>query len=539
VDWPIPGHKCDTLEDCRNNLCYVPRLDPESGQATTPYIPALFFKGDYKGPHGRLTPVVFVSGFQVQLVNPPDLSYIRGVLDSLLSAFEQPANVASGISGIWDATVGGIVRVFDSTHPSGFGFTEESSFSTRPPKRTPPEGRHDSPPPIMVTLPNVSTGQEFYGLEIMLKCAAGYDHVRFSISHPGDEIQIAVDELYSVVEETKRLYGVDKVILVCHSRGGLVARKYILDTWNREHRIDVEKLITYGTAHLGAQLADVAEELITEPIIWAALPVPLAELIDLLGCIPGVGQLIKDRLQGAIIAFIAQLVKPIWDELSTFLSAGEELKPGSSFITGLNTGYGAAVVPVGDQLVPLWQAFDHVLIAGISPTFFTLYLGSYLPHISGASAIIASIADQLTPRLGTRTVRIGPVKIRVPYLYWEWNWTWHPVFRVIADMTPLSPVLASAECMWDGRGDGIVEKRSAHAEGVVGRIRRAAFKLHHFAVKANCEQYTTYESPSGNQMLVNPWQLLFVELGITEFRLLTQCDPEKSCCTDFDIAKAA
>jgi hypothetical protein len=77
----------------------------------------------------------------------------------------------------------------------------------------------------------------------------------------------------------------------------------------------------------------------------------------------------------------------------------------------------------------------------------------------------------------------------------------------------------------EGLGDSVVEKTSALAEGVkVGRIRRAEFKLEHFNLTLNDEAHTLHTGPNGQQVAVNPWRLLFVELGLP-FNQVSGCSP--------------
>ncbi|MCG8346764.1 MAG: alpha/beta hydrolase [Chloroflexales bacterium] len=60
---------------------------------------------------------------------------------------------------------------------------------------------------------------------------------------------IARDYLIPWIDRAREKTNHDKVILVCHSMGGLVARSYIQ---SRQYRNDVERLITLGTPHRGS-----------------------------------------------------------------------------------------------------------------------------------------------------------------------------------------------------------------------------------------------------------------------------------------------
>jgi hypothetical protein len=109
-----------------------------------------------------------------------------------------------------------------------------------------------------------------------------------------------------------------------------------------------------------------------------------------------------------------------------------------------------------------------------------------------------------------------------PHLYWLWNWTWHQALDFFSDFSDFIDLFVSTRTGENtmvlayhlGLGDGVVEKSSAHAEGVAGKIRRSEFRLEHFNIKANDEAETLHEAPNGQHVKVNPWQLLFVELGL-------------------------
>lgn len=57
------------------------------------------------------------------------------------------------------------------------------------------------------------------------------------------------------------------VILVCHSMGGLIARKYIINLLNRDRNVGkVKALITYATPHLGSSFANVVKAILHKPL---------------------------------------------------------------------------------------------------------------------------------------------------------------------------------------------------------------------------------------------------------------------------------
>jgi pimeloyl-ACP methyl ester carboxylesterase len=77
------------------------------------------------------------------------------------------------------------------------------------------------------------------------------DHALFylSFSKRFAEPSNQVPELAKFIAEVLKKTGQEKVILVCHSMGGLVARKYLVD-YKSSHR--VEKLILLSTPNLGS-----------------------------------------------------------------------------------------------------------------------------------------------------------------------------------------------------------------------------------------------------------------------------------------------
>ena len=67
----------------------------------------------------------------------------------------------------------------------------------------------------------------------------------------------ANEYLKPVIDQAKQISGADKVDIIAHSMGGLVARSYIQGP---SYDNDVDQLITLGTPHLGAADAYVAWE---------------------------------------------------------------------------------------------------------------------------------------------------------------------------------------------------------------------------------------------------------------------------------------
>jgi pimeloyl-ACP methyl ester carboxylesterase len=482
--WPFPVPAPCTLKECEQTPCLVDG-----------YIPAQFFTGSRKDHVPGRPPVVFVGGWEVQCI----------------------VQTGSG------------------------AFGNERSFATLEPSSSPPWNNTDQeiPPPFFQMEIQLPQEREFHGLGTMLRCAAAYDYVAWGQSHPGGPIQDSVNELRKVIDATKQLYGVHEVILVCHSRGGLIARKCILDYWQQHQAIDVARLITYGTPHLGAALATLGEDILAELIPGVLLAVLFgspglaslpATILDTIGTL--FGSQAEQSLEDQILQLVTPLFSPECPNFAGFVASAEEMKPDSAFILSLNQGYSSAnVVSGGKNLGNLWQAIPTVLVAGTSPDFLTVYLGSWLADISLAGWLAAQ-----APQLCSRTISVLGASFDIYYPCYKWRWHWHPLARVFSDITPLIPELAALDTFKEGKGDAVVERTSALAEGVTG-VRRVEFHLEHFNLKANNDQQATFDTPEG-QFSGYPWQLMFAELGLPLGNMLSGCNPTQCGCQDFVMSQS-
>ncbi len=86
----------------------------------------------------------------------------------------------------------------------------------------------------------------------------GYNLVTWTQGKPHGPMALAVEELNGVVEESEMIFGKGtRLVLIGHSRGGLVARKWIQDHPDKRGRID--GLILLACPNGGSRLADVAD----------------------------------------------------------------------------------------------------------------------------------------------------------------------------------------------------------------------------------------------------------------------------------------
>ncbi len=127
----------------------------------------------------------------------------------------------------------------------------------------------------------------------------------WSQRRPAGPIHSSVDELDSIMKLSGRIFPGKHVVFVCHSRGGLVARKFM-----EKKRRRVKALVTIATPHQGSSLSLISKHLS-----------PLA------GFLRGV---LPDETHGSL----AEVVKKTAELLQG--KALKELMPGSDFIRNLN-----------------------------------------------------------------------------------------------------------------------------------------------------------------------------------------------------------
>jgi pimeloyl-ACP methyl ester carboxylesterase len=80
----------------------------------------------------------------------------------------------------------------------------------------------------------------------------GYPAFAWSQQRPAGPVESAVKELAEVMDYAGKIHKGD-IVLICHSRGGLIARKYLAD-----NRSNVSALITISTPHRGSSIAKLA-----------------------------------------------------------------------------------------------------------------------------------------------------------------------------------------------------------------------------------------------------------------------------------------
>jgi pimeloyl-ACP methyl ester carboxylesterase len=132
-----------------------------------------------------------------------------------------------------------------------------------------------------------------------------FNIICWSQRRPVGPIDIAVQELKTILINSKQLFPGNPVVLIGHSRGGLIARKFM-----EEKHPDIKALITIATPHAGSSLSGFGKYLS-----------PLAPVV-------------KKLLPAASHGDISHLIKKVNDLLEG--RALKELLPGSNFYKGLN-----------------------------------------------------------------------------------------------------------------------------------------------------------------------------------------------------------
>ncbi|UCF87050.1 MAG: alpha/beta fold hydrolase [Nitrospiraceae bacterium] len=157
---------------------------------------------------------------------------------------------------------------------------------------------------------------------------AGYGLVCWSQRRPVGPILSAVEELAWIVKMTKEKFRGRPIVLIGHSRGGLIARKY-METKDPE----IKALITISTPHAGSSIAKIGNYL--EPF-------------------SAILRKISPESDHTVISRTVKNVKNLLEG-----KAWKDLMPGSVFFKNLN-----------DTCL---KGVYYVSFGGTQPRFFTLY----------------------------------------------------------------------------------------------------------------------------------------------------------------------
>jgi pimeloyl-ACP methyl ester carboxylesterase len=183
--------------------------------------------------------------------------------------------------------------------------------------------------PLEILLGKEFQGKQSGGIRTLFEDlrAEGYGVITWSQKRPAGPIDSVVPELAEVVRAANDMTGAG-IVLVGHSRGGLVGRKYLL----KKEKF-VRGLITISTPHKGSSVAKVAKYLS-----------PLASVLN---------PLIPERDRGSRSAAMKRILEFLRSRALT------ELLPGSNFLKTLKDG-------------PMDDIF-YASVGGLNPTLFHLY----------------------------------------------------------------------------------------------------------------------------------------------------------------------
>jgi triacylglycerol esterase/lipase EstA (alpha/beta hydrolase family) len=117
-----------------------------------------------------------------------------------------------------------------------------------------PEAQDSSHPPVILLHGLFQNRSCLFWLQHRLK-AAGYQQVISINTPPWRDIESLSEELAKKVDELRIHSKSEKVILVGHSMGGLIARNYVQSRGGSNH---VTAMVTLGSPHHGSKLAPFA-----------------------------------------------------------------------------------------------------------------------------------------------------------------------------------------------------------------------------------------------------------------------------------------
>jgi len=117
-----------------------------------------------------------------------------------------------------------------------------------------PEAGTDARPPIILLHGLFQNRSCLFWLQYRLR-AAGYQHIISINTPPWRDLETLTESLAKKVDELRITLKVEKVILIGHSMGGIIARNYVQ---NRGGAAYVHGMITLGSPHHGSKLAPFA-----------------------------------------------------------------------------------------------------------------------------------------------------------------------------------------------------------------------------------------------------------------------------------------
>ena len=117
-----------------------------------------------------------------------------------------------------------------------------------------PTAEADARPPVILLHGLFQNRSCLFWLQYRLR-AAGYQHIISINTPPWRDLETLTESLTKTVDELRITLKVEKVILLGHSMGGIIARNYVQ---NRGGAAYVHGMITLGSPHHGSKLAPFA-----------------------------------------------------------------------------------------------------------------------------------------------------------------------------------------------------------------------------------------------------------------------------------------
>jgi len=203
----------------------------------------------------------------------------------------------------------------------------------------------------------------------------GFSLASWTQSQPLGPIQIAIDELKTALEKIRNKWPGKTIYLVGHSRGGLIARRFLLE----ETAADIGGLITICSPHSGTGMAKFTRYLKPAGVL--------------------LGKIIPEKSKATLTKAMGRL--------STFLQspAIAELSPESEFMASLQK--------------PLSKELRKLSFGGTSPALFQVILrlpaGNHktikFPDLLAGAIPSAHLPRELMPGLGDALVSAESAKL--------------------------------------------------------------------------------------------------------------------------------
>ena len=219
-----------------------------------------------------------------------------------------------------------------------------------------------------------SLDPDIQGLWDCLK-SAGFSLASWTQRQPLGPIQVAIDELNTALETVRNKWPGKKIYLIGHSRGGLIARRFLLE----KPVNDIEGLITICSPHAGTDMAKFSRYL-----------KPAGAFLE---------KFIPHKSKATLTKALSRLAYFFQSP------ALEELTTGSQFISSLNK--------------PLPKHIHKLSFGGTNPALFQVIIrlptGNHnvvkFPDLLAGAIPSAHLPKELTPGLGDALVAAESAKL--------------------------------------------------------------------------------------------------------------------------------